>query len=97
MISLHRLSKKDAFLLNPDHILAVDANPDTVVTMTNGAHYVVAETPQEVAQQVRAWRASIALAVLDPGADTARPRLAAVVAGPGLASTAAQIEPDRNR
>lgn len=97
MISLHRLGKPDAFFLNPDHILAVDAKPDTVVTMTNGSHYVVAETPEEIAQHVRAWRASIALAVLDPGAEAARPRLAAVVAGPGLSSTAAQVDTDRKR
>jgi flagellar protein FlbD len=91
MIPVHRLSKAESFLLNSDHILAVEANPDTVVTMTNGAHYVVSESPEEIAQHVRAWRSSIALAVLDPGDAGARPRLAAVVAGPGLVSTA--VEP----
>ena len=60
MIPLHRLAHEEVtFHLNPDLISTVEAHPDTVVTLTTGVRYVVAETPLEVAQTVRDWRAGI--------------------------------------
>ena len=60
MIALHRLGQQaEEFLLNPDLIVTVEANPDTVVTLTTGAKVVVVESPVRVAQEVRDWRTRI--------------------------------------
>ena len=60
MIALHRITQpEEEFHLNPDLIQAVEAHPDTVVSLVNGSRFVVIETPQEIAGLVRAWRASI--------------------------------------
>ena len=60
MIRLHKLGRDpQPFHLNPDLILTVEAHPDTVVTLTTGSRLVVTETPDEVAQAVRTWRASV--------------------------------------
>jgi len=60
MIVLHRLGHTaEPFHLNPDLIQTVEATPDTVVTLTTGAKIVVAETPDEVADAVHAWRVSV--------------------------------------
>ncbi|MCX7828452.1 MAG: flagellar FlbD family protein [Thermanaerothrix sp.] len=40
------------FVLNSDLIEAVEANPDTVVTMSNGRRYVVKETPEDIIDKV---------------------------------------------
>ncbi len=59
MIELHRLGRDRApFHLNPDLIVTVEANPDTVVHLTTGTNLVVMETPAEVVAEVRAWRRS---------------------------------------
>ena len=64
MILLHRLGHQaEPFHLNPDLILTVEALPDTVVTLTTGTKIVVIETPERVAEEVRAWRAEILRAV----------------------------------
>ena len=60
MIRLHKLGRTpQPFHLNPDLVLTVEANPDTVVVLTTGSRLVVTETPEEVAEAVRTWRASI--------------------------------------
>jgi uncharacterized protein YlzI (FlbEa/FlbD family) len=60
MIRLHKLGRPpQPFHLNPDLVLTVDAHPDTVVTLTTGSRLLVTETPEEVAEAVRAWRASV--------------------------------------
>jgi flagellar protein FlbD len=60
MISLHRLGhRQQPFLVNPDLIFTIEACPDTVVTLTTGARFVVVERPAEVADEIRAWRAGI--------------------------------------
>jgi flagellar protein FlbD len=60
VIVLHRLGHSaEEFHLNPDLILTVEANPDTVVTLTTGTKIVVAESPVRVAEEVRAWRSGI--------------------------------------
>lgn len=47
MIQVHRLNGK-AFLLNHRHIELMEANPDTVITLTNDRRYVVKESPEEI-------------------------------------------------
>jgi uncharacterized protein YlzI (FlbEa/FlbD family) len=60
MIILHRLGHTDEpFQLNPDLIVTVESTPDTVVTLATTAKVVVAETPREVADAVRAWRVEV--------------------------------------
>jgi flagellar protein FlbD len=60
VIRLHKLGRDpQPFHLNPDLIIAVEAHPDTVVTLTTGSRLVVVETPEEVAAAVRQWRASV--------------------------------------
>jgi flagellar protein FlbD len=60
MITLHRLGHTDEpFQLNPDLIVTVESTPDTVVTLATTAKVVVAESPDEVADLVRAWRVDV--------------------------------------
>jgi uncharacterized protein YlzI (FlbEa/FlbD family) len=60
MIRLHRLGHApQPFHLNPDLVLTIEANPDTVVTLTTGSRMLVMESPEQVADAVRAWRASV--------------------------------------
>ena len=60
MIRLHKLGRTpQPFHLNPDLILTVEANPDTVVVLTTGSRLVVVESPEQVAEYVRTWRASV--------------------------------------
>ena len=60
MIRLHKLGRTpQPFHLNPDLVLTVEANPDTVVVLTTGSRLVVTETPEQVADAVRTWRASV--------------------------------------
>jgi flagellar protein FlbD len=60
MIALHRLAQPDhEFFLNPDLIQMVEANPDTVVTLTNGTRHLVAESPAQVAELVAQWRGGV--------------------------------------
>ncbi len=68
MIRLRRLgSKAEAFYLNPDLILAVEATPDTVVTLTTHTKVLVADSPEDVVSAVREWRASILATALPAG------------------------------
>src|ERR1700748_2804879 len=65
MITLHRLGHKlEIFRLNPDLIVTVEATPDTVITLATGAKIVVAETPERVVSEVRAYRVGILAAAL---------------------------------
>ena len=51
MIEVTRLNNK-LFVLNCEWIEMVESTPDTVITLTNGKRYVVAETVEEVVQKV---------------------------------------------
>ena len=57
MITLNRLGHSDEpFLLNPDLIVTIESTPDTVISLATTAKIVVAETPEQVATAVRAYR-----------------------------------------
>jgi flagellar protein FlbD len=45
--------------LDPAEIERVEAHPDTVVFLTDGAKYVVVETPDQVVGKVREYRAAV--------------------------------------
>jgi flagellar protein FlbD len=63
MIAVHRLTQPDHELfVNPQLIQTVEANPDTVIALTNGSKFVVSETPADVARLIRDWRAGIVIA-----------------------------------
>ncbi|MGO9754190.1 MAG: flagellar FlbD family protein [Solirubrobacteraceae bacterium] len=60
MLTLHRLGHAaEPFHLNPDLIVTVEANPDTVITLTTGTKIVVAEPPERVIQQIRDYRVAV--------------------------------------
>jgi flagellar protein FlbD len=60
MISLHRIGHQaEEFHLNPDLIVTVEANPDTVVTLTTGTKIVVAESPDRVVAEIRTYRVDV--------------------------------------
>ena len=60
MITLHRLVHTDEVIhLNPDLIQSVEACPDTTVRLTTGQRILVDETPGEVTEAIRVWRAQV--------------------------------------
>ncbi len=60
MIELHTIGREGhTYHLNPDLILTAEATPDTVIALTTGARVIVEETPQQVADAVRAYRVQI--------------------------------------
>jgi flagellar protein FlbD len=60
MIVLHRLGHQaEPFYLSPEMIVTVEANPDTVVTLTTGAKVIVNESPEVVVQRVRRSRVAV--------------------------------------
>jgi len=60
MITLHRIGHPtEPFQLNPDSVVTVESTPDTVVTLTTACKVVVDETPQQVAEAMRAWRVDV--------------------------------------
>ncbi len=61
MIVLHRLGhdNDEPVHVNPDLIQTVEGNPDTVITLTTGVRMVVAETPDNVVDEIREWRVAI--------------------------------------
>jgi flagellar protein FlbD len=66
MITLHRLGHTlEAFQLNGDLIMTVEATPDTVLTLTNGHKIVVAESPERVADEVRTEHIEVLAGAMD--------------------------------
>ena len=55
MVPLTRLNG-ESFYLNFDLIEVVEACPDTVITLTNGKHLLVQETPDEINRRVISLR-----------------------------------------
>ena len=60
MIAVHRPTHPtDDLYLNPAQAQMIEGTPDTVVTLTNGSKFVIAERPEQVADLIRVWRASV--------------------------------------
>jgi flagellar protein FlbD len=55
MIRLTRLDGKE-LVVNADHILTVEATPDTVLFLTTGLHLMVKEPPELVVDRVVEFR-----------------------------------------
>jgi len=47
------------FAVNPDLIQRVDSTPDTVITLVDGAKFVVTEPLAEIVERVMAFRARV--------------------------------------
>jgi flagellar protein FlbD len=77
VILVHRL-RGEPLLLNADLIESVESKPDTMITLVDGRHLVVAETAGEIASRVRDFRAAVLAA-----AEGARLGLTNVVEFPG--------------
>jgi len=60
MIALTRLDGKE-LVVNADHILTVEATPDTVVLLTTGLHIMVRESVPDVVERTALWRRRIHL------------------------------------
>lgn len=58
MIKVTRLNN-NVFVLNCEWIETVEATPDTVITLTNGKKYVVAETVEDVVEKVIEYKRKI--------------------------------------
>lgn len=58
MIQVTRLNRIP-LILNSDLIEHIDANPDTVVSLTTGQKIVVLETAEEIVERVIAFRRAI--------------------------------------
>ena len=90
VIHLTRLNGQ-GFVLNPDLILKAESTPDTVVTLVDGAKFVVAEPLAELSDRVLQYRAQVVATARElPGVRTAEPT-GQVVA---LAVPALADEPD---
>jgi flagellar protein FlbD len=57
------------FALNPDLVERIEETPDTVVTLVGGVKYVVAESVDELIDQIRDYRASVVVAAEHLGED----------------------------
>lgn len=79
VIELHRI-RGESFHLNADLIETIEHRGDTVLTLSDGRHLVVQETPDQVVDAVRLYRASIHATArrLDRGAS---PNLVALPGG----------------
>jgi len=67
MIILHHLGRPhNAFALNRDLIVSVEARPDTVITLTSGDKLLVRESPEEVVELFRQGRADILAHAMSP-------------------------------
>jgi len=55
MVFLTRLDGSE-FVVSAEHVLLVERTPDTVLTLTTGAHVMVKETVEEVVERAVAYR-----------------------------------------
>jgi flagellar protein FlbD len=58
MITVTRLNG-GVFALNPDLVERVEPTPDTVITLVDGAKYVVRESVEEIILRIREAKASV--------------------------------------
>jgi flagellar protein FlbD len=82
VIHLTRLNGQ-GFVLNPDLILKAESTPDTVVTLVDGAKFVVVEPLAELSDRVLLYRAQVVATARElPGSRTAEPMASVVSLAP---------------
>ncbi|NLY70532.1 MAG: flagellar FlbD family protein [Clostridiales bacterium] len=62
MITLTKLKKDgndETFILNCDMIELIEEKPDTIIRLSNGKHFVVAETSDEVIAKIIEYKRKI--------------------------------------
>ncbi|GBC98998.1 hypothetical protein HRbin17_01519 [bacterium HR17] len=59
MVLVHRLDGK-GFYLNAEMVETVESTPDTVIVLSNGHRYIVAEPAEEVVARILSYRRLIA-------------------------------------
>ncbi len=57
------------FVVNPDHIVLLEASGDTIVVLDSGDRLRVSETPEDLVDRVRRWRLEVAAGWVPPGLD----------------------------
>jgi flagellar protein FlbD len=67
VISLTRLDGKEV-VVNADHVLTVEATPDTILVLTTGLHLMVKEPVGEVVDRAAAWKRRVARGPQRPAA-----------------------------
>jgi flagellar protein FlbD len=78
MIALTRLNGRP-FALNSDLIERVDSTPDTVITLVDGTKYVVAESLEQVIEEVYAFRSMVVSRANELAVNEGRSRFLRVV------------------
>ena len=58
MIIVTRLNGSE-IVINADLIETVEATPDTIVTLVDGTRYVVEESPSELIDRIKTYRAAV--------------------------------------
>ena len=58
MIIVTRLNGSE-MVVNADLIETVEATPDTIVTLVDGTRYLVEETPSELVDRIKSYRAAV--------------------------------------
>ncbi len=58
MIIVTRLNGSE-IVVNADLIETVEATPDTIVTLVDGTRYVVEESPTELVDRIKTYRAAV--------------------------------------
>ena len=58
MIIVTRLNGSE-IVVNADLIETVEATPDTIVTLVDGTRYLVEETPTELIDRIKTYRAAV--------------------------------------
>lgn len=58
MIEVSRLNNK-GFIINCEWIETVEATPDTVITLTNGKKFVVAESVEDIIRKVVEYKQKV--------------------------------------
>ena len=61
MIPVHRIAGEQLFV-NADLIESIEAGGNTVLTLVDGRKAVVSETPEQIVELIRQYRASIIVA-----------------------------------
>lgn len=65
MIIVTRLNGSE-IVVNADLIETVEATPDTIVTLVDGTRYVVEESPSELVDRIKTYRAAVLRFTDDP-------------------------------
>lgn len=61
MITLTKLNKTgdERYMLNSDLIETIEERPDTIIRLSNGKHFVVAESASEVVSKIMEYKRAI--------------------------------------